>query len=241
MEKIGLIPAAGYARRLGKFHGSKEMIPVNGGYGIEPVCHSLIRQFESAGIKKIVLVTRKDKIDLLHHVKFNLEFNVEIVTVILEKTNSTIESICAAYELIREKEVYLGFPDMIMSPANAMSTLLKVKGYSSANVVLGAFPASDARKVDLIDIGLNNSLVDIVIKNSDCCYKYAWIIACWDANFTEYLYNSFRIENLRSRDKEIYIGNIFLSYLKSGHDIEVHRYKGGYLDIGTPEELARLR
>jgi hypothetical protein len=42
MEKIGLIPAAGYARRLGKIGRSKEMITVNGTFGMEPVYYSLM-------------------------------------------------------------------------------------------------------------------------------------------------------------------------------------------------------
>jgi glucose-1-phosphate thymidylyltransferase len=242
MEKIGLIPAAGYARRLGKIQGSKEMIPVNGGYGIEPVCHSLIRQFENSGILKIVLVTRKEKVDLLHHLECNLNFNVEIETVILEQTTSTLESICATYELIRDKEVYLGFPDMMVSPVNAMSILLEAKSRSSSNVLLCALPAKDASKVDMIDIALNNSLVDLVIKDPDCCYKYTWIMACWMSNFTEYLYNLYRFGDFMDNDKEIYIGDVFLSYLKAGHDVHVQRLESGeYLDIGTPEDLASVR
>jgi len=238
MEKIGLIPAAGYARRLGNIHGSKEMMPVIGEFGEEPICHSLIRQFETAAINKIVLVTRQDKTDLLKHVESTLDFNVEITIIKLEETRSTLETICAAYELIRGKEVYLGFPDMIVSPADAISTLSDVKDSSSADAVLGAFPTNDSGKVDMIDIGANNQLIDIVIKNPECCYKYAWILACWNKNFTDYLYNSFHSGKLRHIEREIFIGDILLSFLKDGYSIEVRRISGGeYIDIGTPEDL----
>ena len=239
IDKIGLIPAAGYDRRLGEIHGSNKMIPVDGEYGIEPVCHSLIRQFKNAGIDKIVLVTRNDKIDLLQHIKSTLNIDVQIQVVYLKQSKSTLDSICAAYGLIREKEVYLGFPDMIMSPTDAMSSLSKAKDNSSASVILGAFPANDPAKVDMIDIGPNNELLDMVIKDPDCTYRYAWIIACWMSDFTEYLNNLFCTGKLLSHDGETYIGSVFLSYLKAGHGIDVWPIeRGEFIDIGTPDDLA---
>ncbi len=76
--KVGLIPAAGYARRLGNINGSKEMLPFRCEFGYEPVCHSLIRQFMVAGITDIVLVTREEKIDLIEHLDNNLDLDVVI-------------------------------------------------------------------------------------------------------------------------------------------------------------------
>jgi len=241
MEKVGLVPAAGYARRLGKIHGSKEMIPIKGEHGMEPICHSLLRQFRTAGIKNIVFIVRKEKTDLLQHVESSLDLEIEISTIILESTNSTLESIVSAYELIRGKGVYLGFPDMLLTPPDAMNTILEVMAGTSAEVVMGAFPANNAGKADMIEIGTNNKLKDIVFKNPACLYEYAWIMACWKSNFTEYLYSSFFSEDLSNSDTEIYIGNIFLSYLKAGHRLEVHRInRGKYVDIGTAEDLASL-
>ena len=235
MKKIGVIPAAGYARRLGKINRSKEMIQVKGENGMEPVCHSLLRQFETAGIEDIALITRKDKIDLIDHFENNLSINAKIYTILLHKTNSTLESICSAYDVIQGKEVYLGFPDMIMFPVDAMKSLSQEKERSSADVVLGAILAKVATNVDMIDFDTNDRLKDLVVKGTNCGYEYTWIIACWGNNFTEYLCNSFHSEN-SGNNKEIYIGNIFQAYSKTGNSIEVHRIKAGeYIDIGDPE------
>ena len=92
MNKIGLIPAAGYARRLKNLSCSKEMIPVDYGYGVEPVCQSLLRQFNNADIKDIVVVTRPDKTDLVAHLRDNIHSDLNIEIVLLESSSSTLES-----------------------------------------------------------------------------------------------------------------------------------------------------
>jgi hypothetical protein len=73
-----------------------------------------------------------------------------------------------------------------------------------------------------------------MIKTPECCYKYAWIIACWNDNFTDYLCSSFRSEKSNLKQREIYIGNIFLSFLKAGHRIDVHRVNGGEYVVLDP-------
>jgi glucose-1-phosphate thymidylyltransferase len=241
MEKIGLVPAAGYARRLGNLNCSKEMLTFDIGYGEEPVCHSLFSQFYTAGIDKIVVVTRHDKIDLLEHLSKVNKYNLDITIVLLESTASTLESIFATYEIIKDKEVYLGFPDIIISPHDAMKRVVNTASYSEADVVLGAFPTSKPEKCDMIDMDDKGMLLDLKIKDSDCKYKFGWIFAKWNQAFTNYIYNAFKLIDLSSVE-EIYIGDFIYSYYSSGKKIKVECiHNGKYTDIGTPEDLKKLR
>ncbi len=234
MKKIGLIPAAGYARRLGNIDGSKEMLQVRSKFGFEPVCHSLIRQFETAGIKEIVIITRPDKYDLIDHINNKLNFNVKIKKVLINKTESTLESICAAYQYIKGKIVYLGFPDMLLSPQNAMKLLSDTISQTKADLVLGAFLTEDPGKVDMIDFDSNGKLTKLVIKDSQVNYKYAWVISCWKSTFTNYIYHEFQSKLKHPQNDEIYIGHIMQSFIKDKGEIFVQCIDdGSFIDIGV--------
>ncbi len=238
MEKIGLVPAAGFARRLENLSGSKEMIPIDMGYGIEPVAHSLLRQFKNAAIDKIVVVTRPEKYDLLEYLSGNKPFDLDITTVSISDTSSTLESIFASCKVIQNKEVYLGFPDMIISPPDALRCLANAEG-PETDIVLGAFPSGSPAKVDMIDIDEKGLLRDLKIKNAECRYKYSWIFAKWSPDFTDYFYKRYKLLNLNN-DEEIYIGSFFLSYYLSGRDVGVCCVDdGNYTDIGTHEDLKK--
>lgn len=240
MEKIGLVPAAGYARRLGAIGKSKEMLRINGDYGDEPVCNGLFRQFEAAGIKNIVLVTRPEKTDLIHHIEKELDLDIRIIIVLVDKTNSTLESICAAYAHIAGKEVVLGFPDMLIAPADAMQQLSQSMDNSTANIVLGAFPASDSAKCDMVAFDDDQKLKDIKIKDKYCTYEFTWIMASWDPVFSEFLYSSYRATMQESIGREIYIGDLIQLSLKQGQQVDICSVSAGkFIDIGTCEDLDR--
>jgi glucose-1-phosphate thymidylyltransferase len=240
MEKIGLVPAAGYARRLGTLNSSKEMIIVDGEYGKEPICRSLLRQFEYAGISNIVVVTRPDKTDLVDYFANGLDHKFEISMVYLEDTKSTLATICAAYKYIKNKTVYLGFPDILLSPVDAVKRITESSRFTKSDVILGAFRSHNPEKVDMVDFDDDGKLQNIEIKNHNCRYEFAWIFAIWQPQFSKYLMD--HIDALDSDiDREVYLGDLLSYYLSEGNEIYIHTIEDGdFTDIGTPEDLENL-
>lgn len=109
MRKIGLIPAAGLATRMG-IDTPKELVEFNG----RPIIDYTIMNLKNIGIKDIVVVIRKDKESIQAHVN-NVFSDLNFIYVYQTgKIGNLIDAIKTAYDEIKGKTVYFGFPDTIM-------------------------------------------------------------------------------------------------------------------------------
>jgi glucose-1-phosphate thymidylyltransferase len=155
-----------------------------------------------------------------------------------------------AYPFIQNSTVELGFPDIIFQPVDAFSQLLKKQVDSDSNIVLGLFPTEQTKKADMIEFDKNGRIKRINIKPDSTNLLYAWIVAVWGSDFTEFLHeyvlnskkelNRKQSHNDPKNIKELFIGEVIQAGIRKDLKIDYVIFKdGNYIDIGTTEDLVK--
>jgi hypothetical protein len=101
----------------------------------------------------------------------------------------------------------------------------------------------DGALLDMIDVAKGGAVRRIVVKPARSSLALAWAIAVWTPSFTEFLH-SFLVGH-RSRAEaapELFIGDVIQAAIDRGMKVDaVCVSEEPFLDIGTPEGLARSR
>ena len=151
---IGVVPAAGFGTRLGLAEGSKELVAVRG----EPVVEYLLRRLEVGGCDEIRLVTRPEKSDLVAFARSRG------LTLVLSSPPHVGASIAAGIAgLASDDLVAIGFPDTIWEPLDGFRCL-RAAVDGGADIALGLFRTPDAHRSDVVVLGPDGKLVDILVK-----------------------------------------------------------------------------
>ena len=252
-DAVGLIPAAGKATRINPLPCSKEIYPV-GYFGDhdelrgqpKPVCLYLLEQFRSAGVDTALIVINREKTDILRYLGDGSPFGMNLAYVVDSQPQGVPFSLDRAYKFIKDKQVLLGFPDIIMETRDPFTALLKKLAEADGDIALGLIPVSEPQKWDMVDLTEGGKVRDIVIKREQCRLKHAWVFTAWAPTFTEYLHRILResesAEGSESgdRNRELQLSNIFLAAAEEGLTIETELFEPGFcVDIGTREGLKR--
>lgn len=145
-----------------------------------------------------------------------------------------------AYRWSRGNTIALGFPDILLRPNDVWSRLVEFHDSHSEAVSLGLFPTRQTWKTDMVALDAGDRVRDIVIKQRDCELRWTWSIALWDPPFTELLHGWWRQNREEAGARELYIGDALRAGIGAGIVPFGLRFEGGaFLDIGTPEDLAR--
>lgn len=212
---VGLIPAAGYARRLGERVGSKEMISV----GHRPVLDHLLDRMSFVNPDAIRVVTRPDKTDVIDHVR-SLG-----ITVVCGRPGSVSESLMLGAEgLAPSDEVIFGFPDTLWEPVDGFARLLgKLRG--GADVSLGLFHSDAWQRSDVVTVdAFSDRVLRIDVKPEAAETDLIWGCAATRARIIPELGENPEPGVCFSRLAAL--GRVTSTVLSSN-----------WLDIGTPESL----
>ncbi|MDH4089119.1 MAG: sugar phosphate nucleotidyltransferase [Cyclobacteriaceae bacterium] len=247
---IAIIPAAGKATRLGQLPFSKELYPI----GFEhyenkripkPVGSYLLENIAAAGVSEFHFVIRNGKWDIPAYFGSGKKYDCNISYHVADYEYGVPFTVNQVYPLSKDKIVVLGFPDNLIKPKNAFSLLIKeLNAKSDTSVALGLFPATRPEKCDLVDYDETQKVTAIKIKSSvPTNLKYAWVIAAWKPEFSTFL-NGYVLNKLstQSRDellsKEYHLGDAIISAIQTGMKVQSVIFdEGGFIDIGTPEDL----
>ncbi len=259
MQKtIGLVPAAGKASRISPLPFSKELYPIGffraSGHDAprpKPVCLNLLEKMRLAGVTEAYIVLRKDKWDIPAYLGGGEILNMNLAYLLMHLPYGVPFTLNQAFPFIRNYQIVFGFPDIIFSPDNVFQKLLGRLEETSADVVLGLFPAVNPQKNDMVGLDQNGHIGSILIKPFQTNLKYTWIAAVWKPSFTcfmnnfvkkyqEKLLNKKSIGDNLPSSKEVHIGEVVQSGIESGLIVEkVIFERGSYLDIGTSEDMMR--
>jgi glucose-1-phosphate thymidylyltransferase len=126
MEKIGLIPAAGIAKRLGSLAFSKELLPISfnlnkNEHNLKAVSVYLLEKFQQAGVKKVYTVIRKGKWDILDYYGDGSEIGIQLAYLIMTHPFGVPYTLDQAYPFVKTSKVFFGFPDILFEPENAFT------------------------------------------------------------------------------------------------------------------------
>jgi glucose-1-phosphate thymidylyltransferase len=256
-ELIGLIPAAGQAVRIAPLPCSKEIYPVGfcsiaGSEGVRPkaACQYLLESMRFAGVSNVYIVLRNGKWDIPAYLGDGAMLKMNLAYLMMRLPFGQPYTLDQAYPFIQNAIVALGFPDVIFQPEDAFTQLLSHQTKTGADIVLGLFRANRPRNSDMVNLSNDGRVRSIVVKPRETDLSYTWIIALWTPTFTRFMHNYLvQIEcaktthQLPSGDpepNELFLGHVIHAAIESNLNVAGLVFPdGGYLDIGTREDLAK--
>lgn len=243
---IGLLPAAGRARRLGRLPCSKEIYPIapadaSAAGTLKSAAEFALDGFRAASIETAIIVLRPGKWDIPDYLEDGTIGGVHTAYVVAPASIGTPFTLDAAYPFVQSATVAMGFPDILFQPQDVYVRLLNRLDRTGADVVLGLFPARRPSKSDMVATDDAGNVKEIVIKPASTTLRHTWICAVWTPSFTAFQHEYLSRPAVQdgARESELYVGDVIRAALRA--DLRVNSVcfpAGAYVDIGTPEALA---
>jgi len=244
-QVVGVVPAAGRARRLGSPAASKALEPVY----IDPedpkgprlpVCYRLLHGLAEARVPEAFVVTLAEKRDLRDHLGDGGPRTPRIRHVQLDVSPSPVVSIAAATRLAPKAIIALGFPDVLWEAERAFGRLL-ARLDQGADVALGLFPPSAAYATAGVLLGAGDRVRGFLAPTL-AESNPSWTLAAWRPVFSRIL------ERLADEVVDAPRGTEFGMTAALQHAMEDGRHVVGvvlsnqpFFDIGAPARLAAAR
>jgi glucose-1-phosphate thymidylyltransferase len=239
---IGLIPAAGRGTRLAGLAGSKELLAVPGTDGSGrpgPVAGHLLEALARAGVERAYVVLRTGKWDVVEHFTAAPPRDVRLAYLATAGTPSIPASLDLAYPFVRGATVVTGFADSCFTPLDAVGRALRRHRGNGAAVTLALFPSDRPDKTDMVELD-GNRVTGLRVKPGVCGLEYTFGAAVWGPEFTDFLHDD--LPRARSSGSELQVSEVLVRALEAGLRIDAELSPAGrYIDVGTPEDLARAR
>jgi glucose-1-phosphate thymidylyltransferase len=216
---VGVIPAAGYATRLGSLSGSKEMLPVGG----RPVMDYLVERMRAGGCDRLRVVTRPPKIDVITHAK---ELGAEVVIAHPETVSASF--LAGMDGLAADDVVLIGFPDTIWEPIDGFRLLRAVLD-TSCEVAAGLFKIDRESLIrsDVVEFGKGSRIAGVDVKPAKPASEWIWGCAAARAGVWAGL------------EQTSWPGQYLDLLCREGRDVRGVKLSEVWIDIGTPEALRR--
>ena len=216
-EVVGLVPAAGYARRLQPLSCSKEVLTIGG----RPLMSFLLARMRIAGCSRIRVTTRPDKTDVVELARR------EGIEVVLARPESVSDSLLAGLVDLPDDAVALvGFPDTIWEPADGFVRLVE-EVRAGEELVLGLFEVEEPERCDVVEMTPAGRVRRITVKPERPATNVTWGILAG------------RVASLRALSGWDEPGAYFDALARRG-TLRGVRLAGPYDDAGTPAGLTRL-
>jgi glucose-1-phosphate thymidylyltransferase len=253
MEKIGLIPAAGIASRLGSLAFSKELLPIGFSEskpesGLKAVSTCLLEKFHRGGVRKVYMVIRKGKWDILDYHGDGSKIGVQLAYLITAHPFGVPYTLDQAFPFVKTSKIYVGFPDILFGPENAFELADAALGKMSTDLILGLYPVKDIKQIkkcDMVKFNEHGRISKIIVKPEKSDLKYSWIFAIWNPDFTLFMHEYLKYHLGRRLKKpnqaEICLGHVFQVAIENGFSVSGHLFTDfNFIDVGTPDNLAQV-
>jgi glucose-1-phosphate thymidylyltransferase len=246
-ELVGLIPAAGLAKRLAPLPGSKEMFPVGFKEGTydgriapcpKPVSEYVLERMRDAGARRVYIVLSHAKWDLIRYYGNGDPVGVHLAYLYVDQSPGMPYTLNQAYPWLagRDTTVLFGMPDTIFWPYDAFGQLLSTYHKQQADLVLGVFPTDQPERFSVVSLDEQGRVQSVMDKPKGSALRNTWGIACWGSAFTELLNRS--LLDARPSGGEIVLAEVFQRAVDKGLAVYGQYFAGGtYIDIGVAEDL----
>ncbi len=244
LEFVGLVPAAGKARRLGLSATAKELVPLlelegDGEPRLKAACDVLLERLASTPVERLVVVIDPEKGDLLLHLG---ERSPEPPLALVPRGSSPslVHSLAAALPFVGGRRVLLGFPDVLFEPTDALHHLRLDLESHDADLCLGLFPASDCRTTDMVGHDESGRVTAIEVRPATTSLHLAWALAAWGPRLSALIQAA--ASGSDGSGSELQLGSVFQTALAAGLRARAVPFEQGrFLDLGTPQGWLRLR
>ncbi|MDW3649671.1 MAG: dTDP-glucose pyrophosphorylase [Bacteroidia bacterium] len=254
LEIIGLIPASGKASRIQPIPCSKEVMPIafqqmaNGQEAPRVISQNTVDAYIEAGASRIFFIIRKGKWDIPNYYGDGSEFGTQMAYLIMNRPFGIPYTLDQAHSYVQDAICLLGFPDMLVDPADAYKHLVDKLKEVDADVVLGLFPIHDEvqkTKSDMVGIDANGDVLDIQVKPRETNLHYSWGMAAWKPDFSNFMHEYLKEDEkkfLTNPDApETYPGHVILEAAKAGMKVSSVCFdEGSFVDLGTPVKLKNM-
>ncbi len=258
LEVVGLVPAAGMAKRLQPFPCSKEVYPV--GFALDETsglprpkvaAQYLLEKFKAAGITKAFLVIKEGKWDIPTYFREGHLVGLSLAYLVIAGSLGPPDTLDRAYPFLDRKRVAFGFPDILFGPGDAYVRLIQRQDETGADVVLGLHVIEDPTVWDMVDCDEDGRVRALVMKPVSTTLTYGWCCAVWTPRFSTFLHDFLRADETKRNlsrlantandpGGDLAVGVVLQAALKAGLAVQSVKFPGErYLDIGTPENLVK--
>jgi len=165
-EVIGLVPAAGWARRLGTLPFSKELHPVGSEISADgtahprPVCRFLLDAFRTAGIDRACIVIRPEKRDIPGRLGDGLSFGMRLSYLVSRIRQRSCTRSTGPVPSFGRRWSPWDSPTSSFT-RDAFTRLLVRRNARNADVVLGVFPVGFPRKAGVVELGADGRILRV--------------------------------------------------------------------------------
>lgn len=240
---IGLLPAAGHARRIAPLPCSKELLPLwaeDGADRPKAVCEHALAKMHRAGIQRAFVVLREGKWDIPAHLGNGPPHGPSIGYLLASLPYGVPFTLDTAYPFVKAHHIALGFPDILFDADDVFARVLDKQDRDGGDVVLGLFPADRPQTMDMVE--LNGARVcRILIKPRQTTLHLTWGMAVWNPAFTQFMHE--HLTQLLQRGEiqnEVHLGAVLQAAIDAGLRVEgLPVSTTPYLDIGNPDGLRR--
>jgi glucose-1-phosphate thymidylyltransferase len=198
-----------------------------------------------AGVTKVFFIIREGKWDIPAYFGCGKDFGFHLAYLLMNEPFGVPFTLDQASFFVRDDIVVFGFPDILFEPDDAYVHLLAKKKESDADIVLGLFHAHQTHRKHMVALNSEEQICEIQIKPMARDLCYTWIIAVWAPSFThfmhEYVTDMRKKSDTDMRNREVFFSDVVNAAIKN--DLQVDRVifdTGIYVDIGTPENLAKV-
>lgn len=157
-------------------------------------------------------------------------FDISKFTIILTETNNMTETVLKA-KILNYNLYSVLMPDTFISYDKLYDLMYKKFNEYKCDVLLGIFKIRNEQrgKLGQVKYDDNYNLLDVIDKDKNCEYEWAWGTIFWNKNFFSYM-------DINTS----HIGYALLPALNDNLDIKVCKIPGDYYDCGTISEYKNL-
>ncbi len=255
---VGLVPAAGKGKRIAPLPCSKELYPMGfeaAQNNAEPrpkvVGQYLLEKFRAAGAQEAFVVLREGKWDIPAYFGDGSMLDMHLAYIVIAGSWGPPDTLDRAYPFVRDKTVVFGFPDIMFGPPDVFAVLLDRQKAGGFDITLALYPAHDCRMMDMVEFEPSGRVQSLTLKPQRSELRYAWLCAVWTCVFTDFMH-----EFLESARRNGNLGELATKKIDAQGDLPVGAVVRAaverglrvgavpfpnetYLDLGTPEDLAR--
>lgn len=244
-DVVGLIPAAGVAKRVSPLPSSKELFPVGfreieieGQLQIRPkvVSQYLLDGMFHAGAQKVWVVLGRHKPDIMQYYGDGTQYGGPMAFLVVENSLGMPHTLDQAWPWLSGDTVLFGMPDTIFAPSDTFARLLCQHRDSGCDVTLGIFPTDRPEKLCPVKLDRDGRVIGMTDKPPHSDIMNTWGCACWSPSFTEFMHCY--LAQASSSHQEVVLASVFRAAIEAGLGVEGLFFADGeYIDIGTPEDL----
>jgi glucose-1-phosphate thymidylyltransferase len=189
---IGIVPAAGLGKRLGRIQYPKELLPVGytpcpGGLRPQLVCEHALAILARAGATKVVMIVSPAKLELLKYLGTGSEFGVSLAFVEQPAPFGLADAIVRGLAWADGRDILLALPDTVIRPLTALKTVYSRLASTRSDVCLGVFPTRQPERFAPVETDADGRVRRVTEKPPTPSCENTWGIAAWTERFSTFL------------------------------------------------------